>query len=281
MKNLYNEQEHFSGVEKAAALILSMDDEAASLIFQNLEEDEVSIISSAMLRLGSVDRGIIENISEQFLLELESGTQVFGGKSNTEKMLKKFFNEDQVSSILKKTNDSKKNDIWDRISKVPVKHLVDFFMKENHQACAVIISNINPETSARVLSSLPSNVAFNILKKAMNIKNLKKEVLDSIEEVLRAEILSEDFSHYDKNFMPVVADIIDSLDKAKEEELVGMMEKYDSKSALKVKSLMFGFNDLILLDAQGIQTLVQEIDRRELVIALKGGVKRIVKCYQQ
>ncbi|MDZ5762522.1 Flagellar motor switch protein FliG [Candidatus Cyrtobacter comes] len=277
MKNLYSEQEkHLSGAEKVAALILSIDDEAASLIFKKLEEDEISLISSAMLRLGTIDREAIESVSEQFLLELDGGRQVFGGRTNTEKILKKFFTDDQVNLILKKTDDKKRNDIWEKLSKVPVKHLVNFFMKESHQVCAIVISNISPETSAKVLSAIPSDMAFSIVKKAINMKGLKKEVLNNIEDTLRLEILSEDFDQHDKNFVSVIADIIDNLDKPKEEELISMIERHDSKSALKVKSLMFGFNDILLLDPQGVQSLMKEIDRNELVKALKGASKEIL-----
>ena len=48
------------------------------------------------------------------------------------------------------------------------------------------------------------------------------------------------------------------------------LEERNRESADRVKSLMFTFEDLIRVDAQGIQVLLRNVDKDKLAIALKG-----------
>ena len=48
------------------------------------------------------------------------------------------------------------------------------------------------------------------------------------------------------------------------------LEERNRESADRIKSLMFTFEDLTRLDAQGIQVLLRNVDKDKLALALKG-----------
>ena len=51
---------------------------------------------------------------------------------------------------------------------------------------------------------------------------------------------------------------------------MNMLAESDRCTADKIRELMFTFEDLVTIDAAGIQTLVRSVDKKQLTIALKG-----------
>ena len=51
---------------------------------------------------------------------------------------------------------------------------------------------------------------------------------------------------------------------------MNMLAESDRCTADKIRKLMFTFEDLVNIDAAGIQTLVRSVDKKQLTIALKG-----------
>jgi len=68
-----------------------------------------------------------------------------------------------------------------------------------------------------------------------------------------------------------VVDILNSVDRTTERHIMETLDVEDSSLADEIKKKMFVFEDILNLDNRAIQTLLrQEIDNRELAIALKG-----------
>ncbi|MGH6718979.1 MAG: FliG C-terminal domain-containing protein, partial [Alphaproteobacteria bacterium] len=49
-----------------------------------------------------------------------------------------------------------------------------------------------------------------------------------------------------------------------------VLESIDRDSAERIRALMFTFDDLVKLDPSGIQTILRNIDKHKLAVALKG-----------
>ena len=57
------------------------------------------------------------------------------------------------------------------------------------------------------------------------------------------------------------------------------LEERNRESADRVKSLMFTFEDLMRIDAQGIQVLLRNVDKDKLAVALKGASEAIKELF--
>jgi flagellar motor switch protein FliG len=55
------------------------------------------------------------------------------------------------------------------------------------------------------------------------------------------------------------------------------MRRHDDDLAGRIKALMFVFEDLILVEAKGIQRILREVDQKDLALALKGASDEISK----
>jgi flagellar motor switch protein FliG len=73
----------------------------------------------------------------------------------------------------------------------------------------------------------------------------------------------------------MVADIFNSLDRKNEDRFLKALEDKNVEAAEHIRSLMFTFDDFAKLDNVSIQTLIKNIDKSKLVLALKGAAVEI------
>jgi len=68
----------------------------------------------------------------------------------------------------------------------------------------------------------------------------------------------------------VVASILNFLDRSTESAILGSIEQNSPELAEKIRQMMFVFEDLIHVDDRGIQEILKEAGKDDLVLALKG-----------
>jgi flagellar motor switch protein FliG len=68
----------------------------------------------------------------------------------------------------------------------------------------------------------------------------------------------------------VVADMLNHIDPAMTELILGQVEQRDEKTAKQVRDMLFVFENLLQLDDKGLKELVGKVDRKVMTMALKG-----------
>jgi flagellar motor switch protein FliG len=140
--------------------------------------------------------------------------------------------------------------------------------QESPQIAAYLMSRLAPGKAASVLRMLDEGAAITILKRMVSYcappANLRCVIDDSLRATLERLGTGRGGGHEQ------VARIFDQLDPRREGGLLAGLEALDPQTGRKVRSLMFGFDDLVALPAAGIQTLLATAERADLVHALKG-----------
>ncbi len=140
--------------------------------------------------------------------------------------------------------------------------------QESPQIAAYIMSRIAPRQAASVLRMLDQAGAVAILKRMVSYCPPPANLRCVIDESLLATLERLGAGRGDGHEQ--VARIFDQLDPRREGSLLAGLEALDPQTGRKVRSLMFGFDDLVSLPAAGIQTLLATAERADLVHALKG-----------
>jgi flagellar motor switch protein FliG len=73
----------------------------------------------------------------------------------------------------------------------------------------------------------------------------------------------------------VKAEIFNHFDRQTETRFMTALEEENRESAERIKTLMFTFDDLIKLDPGSAQTLMRNIDKDKLAVALKGASEAV------
>ena len=75
--------------------------------------------------------------------------------------------------------------------------------------------------------------------------------------------------------MSGMAEIFNHLDRSNENRFLKLLEKRNQEASERIRALMFTFEDLIKLDPGGVQTLLRNVDKSRMAVALKGASETI------
>jgi len=274
-QNVIDDYNLISGQQKAAILMLSLDEEKSSAIFSKLDDEEIKELSVIMASLGKVNSEVVEQIMSEFIDKASSTGNLIGSYESTERLLAKALDKDRVSSIMEEIRGPAGRTMWDKLGNVNEHVLANYLKNEYPQTIAVILSKIRAEHAAKVIALLPENFAMEIIMRMLRMDSVQKEVLDGLEKTLRKEFMSNLSKSTRRDSHELIAEIFNSLDRNTEGRFMEALEERNRESADRIKSLMFTFEDLIRIDAQGIQVLLRNVDKDKLAIALKGASENI------
>ncbi|MBY0533628.1 MAG: flagellar motor switch protein FliG [Rickettsiaceae bacterium] len=262
--------EKLTGSQKVAIVLLSLSDENATRIFSLMSEDEITDISHAMSHLGAVSPDVIDSVMDQLAGGLTGDSMFLGNLHSTERLLEKILDKDRVSALMDEIRGPQGRNTWEKLANVNEELLALYFRNEHPQTAALVLSKISPDHAAKVLSNLPDGFAFEIISRILSIGSVKKEVLERVERILRAEFISSVGKTQKYDSFEMLAEIFNNLDRNSESKFMTMLEANLPDAAAKIKDMMFTFDDLIKIDSKGIQRLLRDVEKSRLTLALKG-----------
>ena len=264
-----------SGVQKAAIVLMAMDEENATKILSAMSDEEIKEISNTMASLGSVSSEIVERLFVDFVESMSSSGLVVGTFDSTERLLMKALGKDRVDNIMEDIRGPAGRTTWDKLGNVNEEILATFLKNEYPQTIALVLTKIKPDHAARVLAVFSEDLAMDVIARMLGMEAVKKEVLDGIEKTLRIEFMSNLAKTQRRDTHEIMAEIFNNFDRATETKFMSVLEQKSAESAEKIRALMFTFEDLGKLDPGGVQTLMRSVDKTKLPIALKGASETI------
>lgn len=258
------------GPQKAAVLMLALGEEHAARMFAKLHEDEIRDVSIAMAQLGTVAAATVEAVCEEFTKALGGPGNLVGSYESTERLLLKTLPAERVALIMEEIRGPAGRTMWDKLGNVNEVVLANYLKNEYPQTVAVVLTKVKPDHAARVLSQLPEGFAMEVVMRMLRMENVQKEALEGVERTLKAEFMSNLARSTRRDAHEMMAEIFNSLDRQSEARIMGALEERNRESAERIRSLMFTFEDLKRLDAQGLQVLLRSVEKDRLALALKG-----------
>lgn len=260
---------NYSGTQKAAILLLSFGEEVSAEIFKNLNEFEIKRIGTAMSRIGRLEETVVDEVIQEFYLILQQNKQFFyGGSDFTKKVIGNAFKGGEAAGLLDQLSLSSAN--LDSLELIDPRTLAGFIRNEHPQTIALILAHLEPQKFGETLKLLPEALHTEVLLRVANLDAVAPELIDEIEDVLRQEVQAMGSISTDKlGGVEAIADMLNLIDKATEEEMLDNLEERDPDLAEEIRQLMFVFDDLVKLDDRSIQELVKAVSQDKWKIALK------------
>jgi len=169
--------------------------------------------------------------------------------------------------------------LWDKLNNVNEELLASFLKNEYPQTVAVVLSRIKPINASRVLILLPDSFSVEVLQRMLNMESVRKEIMITVEDTLRHEFMSNLARGAKRDTHEMVAEIFNNFDKTTETRFLKSLENKNVEAAERVRSLMFTFDDLSTLDQASVQTLIRNLDKEKIVLALKGSSDHIKRLF--
>jgi flagellar motor switch protein FliG len=262
------------GARKAAILMVLLGDEASAGVFRFMQEDEIQEVSKEISRLGEINPEVADLVLEDFYrLTLAQTFLARGGPDFAKKLLVKAFGAESSKKLLDYLNISLQSTLvgFDNLQKADPVQLSKFIQSEQPQTIALVLAHLNSSQAAALLSSLPSALRAEVVMRMANLEQISPDVIGKITSILEQKLRSlGDFSRESYGGIRAVAELINRMET---KAAAGILEKIEGENpslALSIRNLMFVFDDVLLIDDQGMREILQRVDKKALTIALKG-----------
>ena len=137
-QNVIDDYNVLSGQQKAAILMLSLDEERSSSLFALMDDEEIKELSVIMASLGKINSNVIEQLITEFNEKISSTGSLIGTYETTERLLAKALNKDRVSTIMEEIRGPAGRTMWDKLGNVNEHVLANYRKNEYPQTIAVI-----------------------------------------------------------------------------------------------------------------------------------------------
>ncbi len=250
--------------------MLSLGEDHSAKLWSMMDEEEVKEISQVMSNLGAVSSNVTEKLLIDFVSQMSGTGSLMGSYESTERLIARFLPNEKVSQIMEEIRGPAGRTMWDKLANVNESVLANYLKNEYPQTVSVVLSKIKPEHAARVLGALPEEFALEVVQRMLRMESVQKDILDKVEQTLRVEFMSNLARTAKRDAHEQMAEIFNNFDRQTESRFITALEERSRDSAERIKALMFTFEDLAKLDPGSIQTLLRNIEKDKLGLALKG-----------
>jgi flagellar motor switch protein FliG len=267
-----------TGPEKAAMLMLAVGEEHCARLFQMMDNDEIREISQHIANLGTINAVMMEKLFAEFMEKFSTTGTLIGNFENAERLLSRVLDPNRVSLIMEEIRGPAGRTMWDKLGNVSENVLANYLKNEYPQTVAVVLSKIKPDHAARVLALMPEPYSMEVIQRMLRMESVQKDVINDIERTLRTEFMSNLARTQRRDPHEMMAEIFNGFDRNTEQRFIAALEDNDAEAAERIKALMFTFEDMKRLDANGIQAVLRIADKDKIGIALKGagdGIKEL------
>jgi flagellar motor switch protein FliG len=267
-------QVKMSGSKKAAILTVFMGDAASAEVFKELDEDEVAAIGREIARLQNITAEDGEQVLEEFYqLAMAQDYVLKGGVDYARKILTKAFGPESARKILDRLLKQLGADAanFDALQKADPQQLAKFIHNEHPQTIALVLSHLNPSQAAGLLFSLPNDLRADVALRMANLDQISPDIISKIASIIGQKLKAlGEMSRESYGGVRAVAEMFNRLDSSCSKDILENIEGSDPTLAETIRHLMFVFEDLLLVDQNGIKEILGRIDRKILTVALKG-----------
>src|ERR1051326_6043152 len=264
-----------TGPERVAVLMLALGEQHGAKIWSMLDDDELRQISIVMSTIGTIEAELVENLLLEFVSLMSASGALMGNYDATERLLQSYLPPERVGNIMDEIRGPAGRNMWEKLSNVQEEVLANYLKNEYPQTIAVVLSKLKPEHAARVLAILPEDMALDVVGRMLAKEAVQKEVIERVEQTLRTEFMSNLSQTRRRDAHEVMAEIFNNFDRQTETRFITALEEESRESAERIKALMFTFDDLIKLDSGSAQTLMRNIDKDKLGVALKSANEEV------
>ena len=276
-------QAALTGAQKSAVLCVALGPELAAQVLRRLSSDEVELVAREMAALATVGGESVDGILHEFQ-ERSQGFEatVRGGREYVQRVLQEALGKEQAQALFVKIQERCVEADLTRLNNAAPETLAGVLRGEHPQVIALILAHLGHRQASSVLQTMEPAIAGDVLYRVARMEKVSPEMLALVQTALdRKGDISIGQELTPSGGPDRAAQMLNLLGQAAERQFLEDIAQRGSDLAAKIKSQMFLFEDLMLVDSKGMQRLLREIDTKDLALALKGAsdeLKRHIKA---
>lgn len=259
-------------IEQVAVLLMTLGEQDAAQILKHMGPKEVQRVGSAMASLPNVSQDQVESVVMSFLEEVGAQTGLgLGSDEYIRNMLTQALGDDKAGALIDRILIGGNTTGLDSLKWMEGRQVADLIRHEHPQIQAIVVSYLDADQSAEVLSLFPEKVRLDIIMRVASLEAVQPAALQELNDILERQFSGKGSSKTTTmGGVKVAANIVNFVDSGVAADLLDQIKEQDEELGLQIQDLMFVFENLVDVDDRGIQALLREVSTELLLVALKG-----------
>lgn len=262
----------FSGIERAAVLMMLVGEEEAAAILQKLDPEEVRQLGAAMFAVADVGEPEVESVLDDFVGRARERTAIgFDPAPKIAAVMNRALGPEKASSVLARITPAEESCAIDLLDWLEAPEIAAMIEKEHPQVAALLLANLDPAIAAKVLELLPDAIQPDLMHRVARLGPISPEAIETLKAMVASRTgTAKQASGLSLGGTKEAARIMSSARKATEQRVMPKLAKIDRETAKAIEEAMFVFDNLLEMDDKNLGTLIRNVDGDLLSRALKG-----------
>ncbi|MDY0049634.1 MAG: flagellar motor switch protein FliG [Halothiobacillaceae bacterium] len=261
------------GPERVAILMMALGEQSAASLFRELDPKEVQKIGQAMAVLPNVTRSQIKAVLDRFVSDMADQTGLaLGATDYIRNVLTSALGDEKAEGLMDRImlgGASKRN--LEFLKWMDPRSIAEIIRFEHPQIIAIVLSHLEGDQAAEILTMLPENMRSDILMRIATLEGISPAALMELDDIMERQASGSGGGKSSKvGGVRVAAGIMNNLEGTIEEKIMSDVKSLDTELGNQIEDLMFVFANLIDVDDRSLQVLLREVPADRLLMALKG-----------
>lgn len=264
--------ENAEGLRKSAILLMSLGEDGAAKVFQNLEQREIQMLGTTITHLTHLTNDEIVAIMEEFRLETEQFSALNLDSNNyIRAVLDKALGSDRASNMIEDILESDESASGiDTLNWMETNEVAELIRGEHPQIIATLLVHLERSKAAEVIELFTERLRHDVILRIATFAGIQPTALNELTDVISGLQSGKGIKRSRLGGVRAAAEIINQMSSTQEENIIQHVREHDETLAQRIIDEMFLFEDLLDLEDRAIQLLLKEVESESLIIALKG-----------
>lgn len=266
-----------NNTQRAAVLLLALDEDSAAEVFKHLSAREVQEISQEMASLGNISHDQMRQVLDDFYDESEQFAALnLYSSDHIRSVLTKALGNERASSLLEDILEQNgANSGIDALNLMEANIVSEMIRDEHPQIIATILVHLERRQAADVLEYFDDKLRNDVVLRIATFSGVQPAALQELTEVLGGMLDGQNLKRSKMGGARTAAEILNLMNSSAEETVIETVRAHSEDLAQKIIDEMFLFENLLDVDDRGIQLLLKEINTNALMVALKGSDEKL------
>jgi flagellar motor switch protein FliG len=256
-----------TGPQKAVLMLLSLDEATAAPITSELDEEDLRKLQQVASTMRAVPAGALAQVYAEFVERSNQAVAVpRGGVRYLRRIATRALGEARAREIFSETQQSP----IDRLANADPETLSGVLEHEHPQLVAAILSQLPADRAANLVERLPEELQTDVLERLATMTEVPQRLLQDVAQALSAELpATEAEGSTAVDGIAQTAALVRRMGQKLGDALLARLSGADETLATEIRRAMYTFEDLKLLDARGLRSLLEAVPADRLTLAMK------------
>lgn len=262
-----------SGLERAAALLISLGVERSSEVIKNLGESELEQVMMALSQIGPIPQEVRKNaLKDAYELSVANKSLVSGGIEYTRQLLSKTVSPRRGTEILERISAQSQISSFEMLGNADPVKVTQLLSEEHPQTIALVLSYLDSKLAASILTHMSRDLQVDITLRLATMDRVSPQVVQAVERSLKNKLsgVINEAEFRSTGGVAFLVQMLNQVDRGVQKSIFETLEVTHPKLVEEIQANLFTFDDLGKLDDRTIQRILRDVKAQDLALALKG-----------